>query len=345
MSAWNSDGYGDGNGNSSGDGSGGYSSGSGSGAAHEPSEDRGQAAWGAGEAGPADPPLPPWASAETQTRGTLPPPFTPGSMPPPLTPGYVPSPATPAYVTPPAAPPYAPPPARPRRAGRVLAAFAAAVVLGAGAGTGVWFLIRDAGGGGGDAHGGAGPARSVTVTTSAPAASSSPVSSPPESTSPPAYPSLPPSSATGYRRAQDPVGFTIDVPEGWTRRQKQGQLAAVVYYDAPAGGRQLQIFQLAEDTPAQSLDLAERDPGYGFARQPGYQVLDRTSGAAWSELTYRYDDTDKGPRQVVDHRFRTADGTLYAIRSSGPERLAPAQVREPLTTALASFCPAGLQCP
>ncbi|MXM67267.1 hypothetical protein GR925_28505 [Streptomyces sp. HUCO-GS316] len=61
----------------------------------------------------------------------------------------------------------------------------------------------------------------------------------------------------------------------------------MVYYDAPADGRQLQIFELAEDTPARSLDLAENDPGYGFVRQAGYRVLDRTSGAGWSELAYR----------------------------------------------------------
>ncbi|MET7456908.1 hypothetical protein ABZT03_34485 [Streptomyces sp. NPDC005574] len=118
----------------------------------------------------------------------------------------------------------------------------------------------------------------------------------------------------------------------------------MVVYEAPGGDRQLQIFQLSEDTPARSLDLAENDPGYGFARQPGYQVLDRRSGAAWSELTYRYDDAGRGPRQVVDHRFRAVGGTLYAIRSSGPEQPTAALVRAPLTAALASFCPTARQC-
>jgi hypothetical protein len=280
---------------------------SGSGAEHEPSEERGQAAWGTRETGS----VPPWASAETQIGGTLPPP-----------------PVTPAYGhTPPqsATPAYPPPRARRSGAGRALAAIALTVALGAGAGTGVWFLIRDTATGTG-----ATPATGVTVTTSA--------------TAPPTTPSRSPAPAAGYRRAQDPVGYSIDVPEGWTRRQKQGQLAPVVSYDAPADGRQLQIFELAEDTPARSLDLAENDPGYGFVRQAGYRVLDRTSGAGWSELAYRYDDEDKGPRQVVDHRFRTAGGRLYAIRSSGPERPAPTLVREPLATAPASFCPAGRRC-
>ncbi|MFD9097096.1 hypothetical protein [Streptomyces collinus] len=37
-------------------------------------------------------------------------------------------------------------------------------------------------------------------------------------------------------------------------------------------------------------------------------------------------------------------GTLYVLRVSGPERVSDALVRAPLTTALASFCPAGATC-
>jgi hypothetical protein len=211
----------------------------------------------------------------------------------------------------------------------VLLAATVTLVLGAGSGTGVWWLTRDTGTGTG-----ATPGTNVTVTTSAPRTSA------PASQSP--SPAL--SSAAGYRRYQDPVGYTLDVPEGWTRRQKQGRLAPVVYYDAPADDRRLQIFELVEDTPARSLALAENDPGYGFAHQPGYQALDRDEGATWSELTYRYDDEDKGPRRVIDHRFRAPGGTLYAIRSSGPESLAPALIREPIAAAVRSFCPSDGSC-
>jgi hypothetical protein len=71
------------------------------------------------------------------------------------------------------------------------------------------------------------------------------------------------------------------------------------------------------------------------------------AGAAydtWAELSYRYRDEDKGSRQVIDHRFRAADGTLYAIRSSGPANLDPDLVRSPLATAVSSFCPAEAEC-
>ncbi|WP_037682019.1 hypothetical protein [Streptomyces griseus] len=278
--------------------SGWYGYSSGSGPEREPSEDGGQAAWAARE--PGSPP--PWAHAETQTDGVLPPVWTP--------------PPYPVTASPEPQLPYRPAPAPRRSAGRLAVTLALAVLLGVGAGTGAWYLMRDdtAGAGAGGT-----PATSVGVTTATP-------------------------ERTGYRRAEDPVGYSLSVPEGWTRRQKQGQLAAVVSYDSPDDGRHLQIFALAEDTPAQSLDLAENDPGYGFARRSGYRVLDRASGDTWAELTYRYDDPDVGPRRVVDHRFRAVDGTLYAIRSSGPETLNPAQVRDPLTTAVRSFCPTGGEC-
>ncbi|MFE7269058.1 hypothetical protein [Streptomyces sp. NPDC057623] len=285
MSGWD--------GNGSGHSSGSFSE-------HEPSEERGQAAWAAQE--PVVPP--PWASARTQTSSSLPP--------------RLPAPPPPTPVPPPVPPPSP-------RARRLLLVLVAAAVLGAGVGAGVWFLLRE-----GSPLTGAGstPLPGVVATT------------PPT----PNSPSPPASSLPGYRRAQDPVGYSLHIPQGWIRSQRQGEKAPVVFYDAPDDGRSLQIFALAEGTPAESLDLAENDPGYGYANQPGYRALDRAAAAGWSELTYRYDDEDKGPRQVIDHRFEATDGTLYAIRAAGPAELAPGLVREPLTTALESFCPAGGQC-
>ncbi|MFE0249706.1 hypothetical protein [Streptomyces sp. NPDC059010] len=278
---------------------------------HEPSEERGQAAWAAARE-PITPP--PWASARTQTFST---------------PSYEPIPAQPS-------PPHIRP--APARARRLLLVVVTAAVLGAGVGTGVWFLIRDDSTAGGRAGGT--PLPSVAVATPSASAGNSPSAS--AADSPSASASL--SSPAGYRRAQDPVGYTLHVPEGWIRRQEQGEKAPVVRYDSPDGERGLQIFALSEDTPAESLDLAENDPGYGYSAQPGYQPLQRASAAGWSELTYRYDDQNKGPRQVIDHRFEATDGTLYAIRAAGPGSLAPELVREPLTAALESFCPAGADC-
>ncbi|MFE3163488.1 hypothetical protein [Streptomyces sp. NPDC059224] len=221
-----------------------------------------------------------------------------------------------------------------RRSGRALAAVVGLVLVAGLSGLGVWYFGRDGGGGSGT---GADPSVSARVSAE---------SSAPGSREPTASPSPrpTPSVAAGYRVVDDPVGYTLDVPQGWVRRQRQGEKAPVVYYDSPSDGRQLQIFAVSEATPAESLDLAENDPGYGYAKQPGYQPGARTSGDTWAELSYRYDDQDKGPRQVVDHRFQAADGTLYAIRASGPGSLAADLVRGPLTTALDSFCPAGARC-
>lgn len=334
----------------------GYSSGSG--AEHEPSEERGRAAWNSGETRAGERPSwpsaearagerPPWASAETQTSFVPPrdqevaPPWAAApTQASPLAPGWGTAPPTPPWTSPVPVPPGS----APHRVRRVFAALTVAVLVGVAVGAGVWFLLRDTSLG---SRSGAGPAPKVTATSSSSpssASSASPASTSPSSPSSGATPSPVSSPATGYRRTQDPVGYRVDVPRGWTRTEKQGQAAPVVVYDAPADGRRLQIFRIAEDTPAQSLDLAENDPGYGFARQPGYQVLDRASGTTWAELAYRYDDSDLGARQVVDHRFQAADGTLYAIRATGPEALAPALVREPLTRALASFCPTGTEC-
>ena len=349
----------------------------------EPSEERGRAAWSDGGGGTTPPwasaqtqtggggpgvwppaevgggtpsapaggsTPPPWASAPTQTGGTLPPawvPPPPGSghapVPGPVPSGY-PSPPGPAYAphaTPPYTTPAYAPPAPRRRVGRLLAAAALTVVVGVGAGAGTWYLVRDHGAGTG-----AGPVTSAgSVAVSASTAPSSPASSTPSDTAT-ATPSasLLNSPSAGYRRTADPVGYSIDVPQGWSRREEQGKLAPVVYYDAPSDGRQLQIFEVTESTPYDSLTLAETDPGYGFAQQPGFQVVERDHGDTWAELSYRYDDKKKGTRQVIDHRFEAADGTLYAIRSSGPASLDPEQVRAPLRMAVRYFCPTGTEC-
>ncbi|MFE2099667.1 hypothetical protein [Streptomyces sp. NPDC059468] len=296
-----------------------------------PGEERGRAAWTADE-----PPAPPWASAQTQSAA-LPPPFArtsaqtgPAQVPPLPPQPWTAAPAHPGGPVP--SPPYAPTPRR-VHGGRLAALVVAMVLVGAGSGFGVWYLGRDRAGNGTPAA--SAPATGVTV-------SASPSTTPrtPASTPPPASRRLP----AGYRLVHDPVGYTLAVPEGWTRRQKQGEKATVVFYDSPSDGRQLQIFELAESTVTESLDLAENDPGYGYSHEPGYQALARSSSDTWAELSYRYDDPDKGARRVVDHRFRTPGGTLYAIRSSGPEHLPDARVRAPLTTALASFCAAGASC-
>ncbi|MFF4909799.1 hypothetical protein ACFY2T_33635 [Streptomyces sp. NPDC001260] len=147
-----------------------------------------------------------------------------------------------------------------------------------------------------------------------------------------------------YPTVKDSAGYSVVVPQGWTRREKQSALAPIVYYDSPDDGRQLQIFEVSEASPDASLSMAETDPGFGFATLPGYEVIARNQGGTWAELWYRYNDQDRGPRQVIDHRFQAADGKLYAMRSSGPAKLGHVWIRKPLDLALKSFCPTGAAC-
>ncbi|MGX9883566.1 hypothetical protein [Streptomyces sp. NPDC002276] len=211
----------------------------------------------------------------------------------------------PPWVSPPAPAPAPVPVVSGRRAWRSVLVLTATVVLGAGAGAGFWYVTQD---------------RAAAHDHQVTAARSS------------------------YRTTQDPTGYTVEIPRDWTRAQRQGAKAPVISYDSPDGTRRLQIFRVSEPSPAESLDLAEHAPGYGFARQPGYRVLGRASGPTWAELTYRYDDLGHGARRVIDHRFTAADGSLYAIHVSGPEPVSPALIRDPLNEAVASFCPAGAPC-
>ncbi|MFI1162334.1 hypothetical protein ACH4UM_01675 [Streptomyces sp. NPDC020801] len=215
-----------------------------------------------------------------------------------------------------------------------------AVLAGGGAGAGVWWLARDHA----KNHPQARP--SVTVTTTrAPAAQPTPAPTPSDtraSSSATAETLTGPQPSPGYRRAVDPVGYSLDVPENWVRKEERGVSAEVVTYKSPGDGRSLKLFEVVERTPADSLDLAENGPS-GFVQElSGYRVLSRSSGAGWAELDYRYDDAGSGPTQVIDRRFTAPDGRLYAIRSSGPEG---SDVTEPFTAAYNSFCPTGTSCP
>ncbi|MEU6801763.1 hypothetical protein [Streptomyces neyagawaensis] len=155
----------------------------------------------------------------------------------------------------------------------------------------------------------------------------------------------PADAAPGYVRSEDPAGFTVDVPSGWTRTAKQPDgKPAVVTYKSPDGTRVLQLFEVMEESPAASMDDAE-NANYGFARLPGYRVLDRSEEDVYSEVVYRFDgESGAGPRRVIDHRFLAPDGKPYGVRFSAPESTSLTDLREPVTNAVTSLCPTGTTC-
>ncbi|MCX4988957.1 MULTISPECIES: hypothetical protein [unclassified Streptomyces] len=226
----------------------------------------------------------------------------------------------------------------PQRAGdsrRLLLVIVAVAVLAGGVGGGLWALTRDDPAGHPDA-GPTGPA--VTVTASQPGATPDTLNT---SGSEGAYAdpaeTAAPEPSPGYSRAVDPLGYTVDVPDGWAREEKQGKLAPVVTYTAPDGNRRLLVFEIMEPSAAESSAQAE-----SIAQgAKDYQYLDRRTGTGWTEFSYSYYDKRYGATQTVDHRFQAADGTPYAVVASGPTGT---DLTEQLTTAVNSFCPTGFDC-
>ncbi|MEV7278496.1 serine/arginine repetitive matrix protein 2 [Streptomyces sp. NPDC093111] len=230
----------------------------------------------------------------------------------------------------PASPPGAFAPPAPGRSRNAVVAGVVVAVLAAG-GVGSWLVWgRD-----GDPKGAAGsPGTSVSAPadpgrTSDPA-SASPSDSPSPSDSSAPMDDMPP---PGFRAVEDPEGFVIAVPEGWSRTSsKEG-----VFYHSPDGKSLFQIFTLAapDTTPYESLQQTSRT----LAGNPGYAEisLERTGEGDTAELVYAY-DRQEGRRKVVDRAFTGTDGRQHAILVAGPETDWPKQ-REDLTIALQFFRP------
>ncbi|MFJ2784893.1 MULTISPECIES: hypothetical protein [unclassified Streptomyces] len=144
----------------------------------------------------------------------------------------------------------------------------------------------------------------------------------------------------GYGAVEDPKGFTLAVPGGWTRTES-GQS---VFYTAEDGARLIQVYEVAEGglTPYESLRATSED---SRTSKPGYREiqLERISGdpdapADAAELVYVYTRDDGSRRKVVDRAFTAGDGTQYAVLVAGPEDEWPNQ-REVLRVALEFFEP------
>ncbi|MFE7762673.1 hypothetical protein [Streptomyces sp. NPDC057438] len=226
---------------------------------------------------------------------------------------------------------------------RVAVAVVLAALLGGGVGFGVWTLSRDDDG----------PTRATSASSSPSAPPSVPAAGPQDdggtasATPKQSAADSDPGGTPGYVRSDDPAGFTVEVPSGWKRTAKTPtDKPTVVTYDSPDGTRVLQLFLVSEGSPAESMDLAENE-NYGFARLPGYRALDRSAADddSYSEVVYRFDgEGDLGPRQVIDHRFRTADDKIYGVRLSAPEPTPLDELREPVTMVTTSLCPTGATC-
>ncbi|MFE9646886.1 hypothetical protein ACFYO0_22755 [Streptomyces sp. NPDC006365] len=169
-------------------------------------------------------------------------------------------------------------------------------------------------------------------------------------------PASPSPSATlplGFEPVQDEEGFRVAVKEDWVEnRQTVDSIHGfdVVNYRSADGSRRLQIYEVLEASPEESLqEFVSADT----PKPDGFEQLSlenpEDSGLPAARLEYLADslrgEQEIGIWHVVDHRFESVDGKLYAITSYGPESDGFDDERKVLETALAWFCPPAMVCP
>ncbi|MCF6522280.1 hypothetical protein [Streptomyces sp. JJ36] len=177
-----------------------------------------------------------------------------------------------------------------------------------------------------------------------------PVQEPSESESPgvSAAPSATPPE--GYEVFVDDEGFRIAVPQGWTRSEVESAYGMpVVNYRDADGSHRLQVFEVAEASPAASFELFLSEEEFqpkGF-RKLALEELDQGDFAG-SRLEYLADslrgEPDLGTWHVYDLRFVAADGRVYALAAYGPDADGRDDELELVTYASAWFCPPGAEC-
>ncbi|SOD84352.1 Serine/threonine protein kinase [Streptomyces sp. Ag109_G2-15] len=217
-------------------------------------------------------------------------------------------------LTPPAPTDEQPPATRQSARGALVAALLVAAVAGAGVSAAALLLKQGGDGGGGTPSG----------TASSPAAptSNSPSTSAPKSPTPTAS-SAPAASTThtapsGYRTARDPAGFSLAVPQDFTR-ERQGER---VFYLSPGQTFRLGIKVAPPETggPAAVMSRAAAD---GPSTNPGYhdgRVTETTHAghpAALWEFTWNGFSAAEGPRHTYDMCWEEG-GRMYDVWVSAP---------------------------
>ncbi|WP_371496886.1 protein kinase [Kitasatospora sp. NBC_00374] len=158
------------------------------------------------------------------------------------------------------------------------------------------------------------PPTSQPPTTQAP--TSQPPTTPP-TTSPPTSPGpTAPAAPAGFRWVDDPAGFRVAVPQGWTRSETNGQIDY-----SPDGGLHLLRFGVGRGV-VQSAESHFVELEQTVGRQPDYariilqaNVYQGSDGALWE---YTWTDAKRGPRHAADQAFVASSGTEYAIYMASP---------------------------
>ncbi|MGC4926582.1 serine/threonine-protein kinase [Streptomyces sp. DT117] len=154
-------------------------------------------------------------------------------------------------------------------------------------------------------------------TTTAPTAPTTPRTTPPPTATDPA-PEIP----DGWRRVDDPAGFSLVVPEDWTREVNEGQID----YTPDGGAHRIRISVDPDpdfDHPylhMQNMEeqLADRLPGYQRIRLEKNDFRDRP-GSLW-EFTWHETQDHAGPRHGIDQMYYGGSGgPEYALYLTAPQ--------------------------
>ncbi|MGW3264491.1 serine/threonine-protein kinase [Streptomyces sp. NPDC001056] len=208
------------------------------------------------------------------------------------------------------------PPGRSSTRAVLLAALLVAALAAAGGSAATLLLNRDESGGGGSPGGTATTPATGNGTGTRPAPSSSaPAPSRPGSPTPSPGPGTAPS---GYRTARDPAGFSLAVPDDFTR-SPQGER---VFYLSPEGTYRLGV-KVGTPGPGGPQAVMQAQAAGGQVTNPGYRDgrVTRTThaghpAALW-EFTWNGYSAAEGPRHTYDLCWEES-GRLYDVWVSAP---------------------------
>ncbi|MEU6141278.1 serine/threonine-protein kinase [Streptomyces sp. NPDC047081] len=196
--------------------------------------------------------------------------------------------------------------------GVLIAALLVAATAGAGVSAAALLMNRDDGGGDGT------PTGSRTGTSISASHSPTSPTPTPTPTPTPSVTATHPSAPSGYRVADDPAGFSLAVPEDFTRKP-QGER---VFYMSPGETFRLGI-KLADPDPDGPLAVMRRSAAAGPDSNPGYHdgrvtstTHDGHPAALW-EFTWNGFSTAEGPRHTYDLCWEE-DGRMYDVWVSAP---------------------------
>jgi hypothetical protein len=214
--------------------------------------------------------------------------------------------------SPPTASAPAEPPPRTSTRGVLIAALLVAAL--AGAGVSAAALLLHGSGDGGDGS----PGRTATSQATGTGTSPSALPSPSPGETRPTASAGSHTAPSGYRTARDPAGFSLAVPEAFTR-SPQGKR---VFYLSPGETFRLGI-KVADPEPGGPQAVMERSAANGASSNPGYhdgRVTSTSHGghpAALWEFSWNGFSAAEGPRHTYDLCWEEG-GRMYDVWVSAP---------------------------